>query len=140
MSAANQLTLLGNVGGANTIRTHQNNDGEVDVISFSLAVTEFRYNRDTKQNEKMTDWHTAKALGFNAKRIARFVEQGQKLLLKGRLYKETYEKDGETRIAFGIEVEDFELISGGSRSGSDAPAGESQTSDPDSDEEDEFPF
>jgi len=134
MSADNTLVLLGNVGSEETIRSFQNDEGKTTVVSFSLAVTEYRYNSETKQNEKMTDWHNAKAYGYVAGRIEQFVQKGQRLLLTGRLYKETYKKDGEDRQAYGIEIEDFTLVSGGSDR-KDKPV-----SPPADYEENEFPF
>ena len=136
MSANNNLTLFGNVGGEQSIRTLENDEGKVSVLSFSLAVNEWRYNPETKQNEAMTDWHTIKAFGFVANRLARFVQPGQKLLLLGRLNKETYEKDGETRTTYNMQVEDFTLISGGRDNGSS-----DESSEPVAELEDgEFPF
>jgi len=138
MSAQNQLTLLGNVGGENTIRQSTNDEGKVTVISFSFAVNEWRYNKATNQKERMTDFHNAQAFGYVAGRLAQFVEQGQGLLLQGRLYKDQYtNSEGEQRTAYGIEVEDFALVGGGGR-GASQDAEESDASS--GLEEDEFPF
>ena len=135
MSAENRLSLLGNIGSADSIRVIDGEDGP-SVVSFSLAVTEYRYNPETKQNEKMTDWHKATAFGFMAKRIVRFVEQGQRILLHGRLAKEKYEYEGQDRWDYFCQIEDFAPLS--SRSEGDAvPASAVAEANID---EDEFPF
>lgn len=135
MSAENHLQFLCNVGSADAIRVIENDEGKPSIVSFSIAVTEYRYNKETKAKENLTDWHKATAFGFVAQRIARFVEQGQKFLLVGRLAKDEYEKDGEKRYDYFIQVEDFAPISsggGGSRSSE-------EVSSPVLDD-DEFPF
>lgn len=140
MSAENRLSLLGNIGASDSIRVIDGEDGSSpSVVSFSIAVTEYRYNPETKQNEKMTDWHKATAFGFMAKRIVRFVEQGQRILVHGRLAKEEYEKDGQKRYDYFCQIEDFAPLS--SRSDGDAvPAGQVAGANVQEMDEDEFPF
>jgi len=108
----NKVSMLGNVGSTDQIKVITGQDGKVSLVSFSLAVTEYRWNPATKQKEKMTDWWTVKAFGFVAPRVAQFIEQGTRLLVGGRMAQDAWEdNEGNKRRSYYVELQDFAPLS-----------------------------
>jgi single-strand DNA-binding protein len=90
----NRVQLIGNVGEDPMITTLEN--GKV-VAQFSLATNDnYKNSKGEKQSE--TDWHSIVAWGKVALIIDKYVGEGDKIAIEGKLKQRFYEtKEGEKR-------------------------------------------
>ena len=103
MKSINRVTLIGAVG----------QDPETRFTASGMAVASFSLATSTKQKDKeeVTMWHNCVAFGKLAEIVSQYVTKGSKLYLDGAIQYQTYEKDGETRYATKIVVNDLSMLS-----------------------------
>lgn len=96
------ITVVGNVATDPNLRVTTNG---VRVVSFRLASTERRYDKNLRGwRDADTIFYTVtcwRNMGDNA--LDSFVK-GQPVLVRGRLRNPTYEKDGQTRTSLEIDA------------------------------------
>jgi single-strand DNA-binding protein len=92
------------------------------IASFSLATS-------TKQKDKdeVTQWHNCVAFGKLAEIVQQYVVKGSKLYVEGTIQYQTYEKDGEKRMATKIVVNDVSMLSQANGSGNQSSSQGRQT-------------
>lgn len=119
----NLVFLLGRVGKIPADALRYTQSGKA-VVSFSLVT-----NEGFGDNQTST-WHDVVAWEKTAENVGKYVEQGQQLLVEGRLTKRSWEaQDGSKRykteiVAYRVTFLAKAKNSGGSRSSNDDDTGE----------------
>ena len=143
----NKVILMGRLTRDPDVRYSQG-DNSMAIARFSLAVDR-RFKRD---GEASADFISCVAFGKQAEFAERYLHQGTKLVVEGRIQTGSYtNKDGQKVYTTDIVVENCEFAEskanaegnsfGGSRPEPTAAAGEGFLNIPQSvDEEDELPF
>ena len=96
----NQVILHGNTG--NEPKSSYTTTGKL-VVKFSLAV-----NRN--YGEKDADWFQVECWGKLAEVMQKHGFKGQKLLVRGSIRTEKYDKDGETQYYTKIVASEIDII------------------------------
>lgn len=121
----NKVILMGNLTRDVEVRTTPSGQS---VANFSLAVSR-SWKDQSGQTQEQTSFINCVAWGKPGEIIAQYVKKGDPLLVSGRLDQRSYDdKDGNKRQAVEVNVEDFNFIGGGSRSGGDNDFGASAPS------------
>ena len=107
----NRVFLIGNLGADAEVKALPSGEA---VCNFRLATSEKFKNRAGEQEER-TEWHTCTLFGKRAEALGKYLTKGKKILVEGSIRYRTYEKDGQTRHATDIRVDNVELL------GSNAP-------------------
>lgn len=118
-----QLTLLGNVGRKNDLRTGTSKAGkEYSVIDFTVASNSKRGGQDVTTWVKVTAW------GRLAEVVDDYVEQGHKILVTGRLEPpESWTgNDGQPAATNKVTADNVELIGKVQRGGDRDDGGQQQ--------------
>lgn len=96
------VTVVGNVAQEPKMRV---TSGGARVVSFRLASTERRYNRDIKAwRDGDTTFYTVSCWRAMAENVFGSVQTGQPVLVHGRLRNRSYEKEGQRRTVLEIEA------------------------------------
>lgn len=96
------VTVVGNVAQDPKMRVTA---GGARVVSFRLASTERRYNRDIKAwRDGDTTFYTVSCWRAMAENVFGSVQTGQPVLVHGRLRNRSYEKEGQRRTVLEIEA------------------------------------
>ena len=107
----NSITIMGNLGHD---PSHKTLDSGMTIVEMSVATTHKK-----KQGEEWVDettWHRVKAFGNRADAIKKFFSKGDKILVVGRQENRKYEdKDGNTRWASEVILQDFHFVGGSKR-------------------------
>lgn len=97
----NTFTVAGNVG----------RDPELRITASGMQVAKFSVADTTgKDDTKRTTWHDIVVFGDQAEHVAESVGKGQRVIVWGRVQKDTYEnKDGEKRTKVEIIADEVAL-------------------------------
>lgn len=99
----NKVILMGNLTREPNIRYAQ--DG-MAIAGFSIAVNR----RFAKEKEKDADFFSCTAFGKTAEFVEKYLHQGSKILLTGRLQNDNYtNREGEKVFAVKVMVEELEF-------------------------------
>lgn len=101
----NRVQLIGNVGLIETKRTDKN-----IFTKISLATT-YGYKTTTGEFKEETSWHSIAVYGKVAETCEKYVNQGSKLFIEGRLRNSKYIKDGVERYSTDIVCENIIFLS-----------------------------
>lgn len=108
---------------------------DIFVTDFSIAVNR-RFNKET------TDFINCQAWRQTAEFISKYFEKGQEILVVGELHIDKWDKDGETRYAARVSVDEVEFC--GSKADNKAQTNDAEMEIPDgfevSDDSDDLPF
>jgi single-strand DNA-binding protein len=111
-----QVTILGNTGRDVELRyTPQG----LPVANFSVASNTVR---NTPQGvQKKTDWYNVTAFGKQAETLAKHLQKGASILVRGKLSLSAWEtRSGEPRVNADVALQDFEFAGGGRNTGNSA--------------------
>lgn len=108
MKCLNRVTLIGAVGQDPEVRYSAQG---MAIASFSFATSEKR-----KDKDQVTQWHNCVAFGKLAEIVQQYVTKGSRMYLDGAISYQAYDKEGETRYATKIIVNDVLLLSNPSES------------------------
>ena len=99
------ITILGNTGRDVELRyTPQG----TPVANFSIASNTVRNTRDGQQ--KKTDWFNVSAFGKQAETLAKYLNKGSQILVRGKLtFNPWLSRDGEARVSADVVLQDFEF-------------------------------
>ena len=111
-----QVTILGNTGRDVELRyTPQG----LPVANFSVASNTSR--NTPKGQEKKTDWYNVTAFGKQAETLAKYLQKGSQILVRGKLSLSAWEtRSGEPRVNADVALQDFEFAGGARPAGSAA--------------------
>lgn len=105
----NRVVLVGHVGNDPEIRQFETSS----VASFSLATSKKGYTtKDGKVIEDQTEWHNISVWGGLSGVVEKYVKKGDLLYLEGEIRTRKYEKDGQTRYATNIHVNELKMLGG----------------------------
>jgi len=110
----NSITIAGQLGKDAELRYLSNGD---PVASFSVADNQ---GKDNQGKDKPTIWWRCSLFGKRAQSLAEYLVKGQSVTVSGTVTEREYEKDGDTRKAVEVRVNDVAL-QGGKREAAPAP-------------------
>lgn len=117
MSDINNCTFTGRLGADPELR-YTGSEGRA-VASFSIAVGESW--KDSKgEKQERTTWVRCVAWAKLAEVCGEYLKKGQQVAVRGKLQIRQYEKDGDTRYAAEVVIDQMTMI-GGKREEGDAP-------------------
>ena len=118
----NRVTLVGNIGLIDENSYKETANGS-QYFKTSVAVTEKRYNKETKESTKETTWIPIICWGSTASFCNQYVTKGCTVFVEGRLNFYEYEtKDGETKKGANVNVANLNVIKyTNKKNGSDNP-------------------
>lgn len=104
MAGDTQITVIGNLV----------DDPELRFTASGAAVTNFRIASTPRSYDKQTDsWKDGETLWMScsvwrqaAENVAESLQRGMRVIVTGRLKSRSYDKDGEKRTVFEIDVEE----------------------------------
>ena len=98
----NMCVMSGFLGKDPEMRYSQNGNG---VATLSLAVRrEFKKDKDPE-----TDWFKCTAFGKKAEFCEKYLTKGSRVIIRGKVQNDDYEKDGVKRYGTQIIIEDIEF-------------------------------
>ena len=101
----NKIILLGRLTRDPEVRYTQG-DNSMAIAKFSLAVNR----RFKKENEPEADFSNCTAFGKQAEFVEKYLKQGTKILLSGRIQNDNYtNKEGQKVYSIQIMVEEIEF-------------------------------
>lgn len=83
-------------------------ESKTAVCSVNLAFNRSFQDKD-KQWQKEPCFIRAQVWGARAERMAELVKKGQPMYVCGHLKQESWEKDGQKRVSYSINLRDFQL-------------------------------
>ena len=96
--SVNKVILVGNLGRDAELRA---TPGGLEVISFSVATTERKRDRETNQWTDQVEWHRVKMFRDTQKSrstVHEYLKKGQKVYVEGRLQTRSWDdKDGQKK-------------------------------------------
>ena len=96
----NMCVMSGFLGKDPEMRYSQNGNG---VATLSLAVRrEFKKDKDPE-----TDWFKCTAFGKKAEFCEKYLTKGSRVIIRGKVQNDDYEKDGVKRYGTQIIIEDI---------------------------------
>lgn len=102
----NKVIINGRTGRKPEIR---NTQGGTMVANFSVAVSESYKDKQTGEWKENTDWINCSAFGKTAEYIDKYIGQGDRVSIVGRLKQHNWtDKDGNNRSALDVNVEQIE--------------------------------
>ena len=117
----NDITLLGNLGAAPELRYTQAGQA---VLNMRLAVSESYLDKDKVERER-TEWFSVVVWGKRGEGLAKILDKGDRILIKGSLRNSEYEKEGQKHHKTEVHARDVFLCGGAKRDGADtAPRGD----------------
>ena len=121
--SVNKVILVGNLGRDAELRA---TPGGLEVISFSVATTERKRDKETNQWTDQVEWHRVKMFRDTNKSrstVHEYLKKGQKVYVEGRLQTRSWDdKDGQKKYSTDIICEDLVFAGGGDRPASRLPS------------------
>lgn len=102
------ISILGNTGRDVELRyTPQGNA----VANFSIASNTVRNTAQGKQ--KKTDWYNVSAFGRQAETLAKYLNKGSQILVRGKLtFNPWLDRENKPRVSADVILQDFEFAGG----------------------------
>lgn len=99
------ITILGNTGRDVELRYTPNG---TPVANFSVASNT---DRNTPEGQKKkTDWYNVSAFGKQAETLAKYLNKGSQILVRGKLSLSAWQtREGEPRVNADLVLQDFEF-------------------------------
>jgi single-strand DNA-binding protein len=105
----NKVILIGSVG---KDPEQKNLPSGGMVVNFSLATSESWKDKQTGEQQELTEWHRCVCFGKLAEIIAQYVKKGSKLYIEGSLRTRSWEQEGVKRYATEIVVSEMQMLDG----------------------------
>lgn len=110
---------------------------ELKQTTNGIAVTDFSVAVNRRFNREITDFIPCQAWRQTAEFVNKYFDKGQEILVTGELHIEKYEKDGETRYATRVSVDEVEFCGSKAEKQNDIDGGFTEIENT---ENDELPF
>ena len=105
----NRVILMGRLTRDPDVRYSQSGDGSMAVARYTLAVDR-RRSRNSDSNEQTADFISCVAFGRQGEFAEKYLHQGTKLVIQGRIQTGSYtNKDGQRVYTTDVVVEDQEF-------------------------------
>lgn len=85
--------------------------GDTQVLSFGVAVNDRRRNAQTGEWEDYPNFVDCTMFGNRAEAVGRFLANGMKVAIEGKLRYSSWERDGERRSKLEVIVDEIEFMS-----------------------------
>ncbi len=118
----NQCNFIGRLGRDPEARTFPSGD---QVVNASLAVGSKWRDKNPGENKESTEWVRLTFHGKLAEIAAQYLRKGSQIFVSGQQRTREWEKDGITRYATEIRVENMQML-GGKPSGNDEGYGQQE--------------
>jgi single-strand DNA-binding protein len=139
--SVNKVILVGNLGRDAELRA---TPGGLEVISFSVATTERKRDRETNQWTDQVEWHRVKMFRDTNKSrstVHEYLKKGQKVYVEGRLQTRSWDdKDGGKRYATDVVANNVGLMGSGKRDASGPRGGREESVPGGASSNDDIPF
>ena len=100
-----QVTILGNTG--RDVELRYTPQGTA-VANFSVASNSVR--NPPQGQKKQTDWYNITAWGKQAETLAKYLQKGSQILVRGKLDLSAWEtREGQPRVNADVTLQDFEF-------------------------------
>lgn len=105
----NEITIMGNLGKDPELRYFANGTASLRI---SIATQEQWTDKDTGEVKDGTQWHTASLVGKQAEIVAKYMNKGDKIWVRGPLQTRIYEdeRSGMNRLSVFVKVQDMKMI------------------------------
>ena len=114
----NKVILMGRLTREPDVRYSQNADGSTAVARYTLAVDR-RVSRQNSDGQQTADFIGCVAFGKSAEFVEKYLHQGTKVVVTGRIQTGSYtNKDGQRVYTTDVVVEEQEFAESKSSSGS----------------------
>ncbi len=107
-NGVNKVILVGHLGADPEVR-HINSG--TAVCNLSIATSESWKDKQGNKQER-TEWHRCVVWGKLAEICGQYLRKGGQVYVEGKLEKQKWEKDGETRYTTQVRVEDMCMLGG----------------------------
>ena len=105
----NKHLIAGNVGNDPEIKRLESG---MTIAKMSIAVNEYRKNKETGEGEKATAWFSVVAFGKLAELCEAYVKKGKKILVIGKVsIREYFAEDGSKRYFTETIADEIEFLS-----------------------------
>ena len=103
----NEVNLIGNVGQQPETRS-TNNGGT--IMKLSLATSEKWKDKNSGEKKEKTEWHRVSIFGKTAENLSPYINQGDKLFVRGKVVTSKYQdkNSGEDRYSTEVVVDGFD--------------------------------
>lgn len=119
----NNVVLMGRLTRDPMQRMSNTVNGEMEIASFTLAVDRRRRSADSGSNEQTADFIRCTAFGKQAEFVNKYLHQGTKVCLSGRIQTGSYvNKEGQTVYTTDVIVENIEFAESKAASAGNASA------------------
>lgn len=118
----NQCNFIGRMGKDPESRAMPNGNM---VVNFTMAVGDDYKDKNTGQKVEQTEWVRCVVFGNLGEVVTKYCKKGSKVFVNGKMKTRQWEKDGETKYATEIVVNDLQMLDGkpeGSAPANNAPA------------------
>jgi single-strand DNA-binding protein len=105
----NEITLTGRISSDITLKTTKKGDNETNHAIFNFAVPDRNAKKDDEGNYPC-DFFRCVAFGALSELLNNYTTKGSKLLIKGKLKNNNYEKDGQKVYSNEIVVSEVEFL------------------------------
>ena len=95
--------IIGYLGGDAELKVINGRNGNTSVLNFSVAA-------NGSKKEEDAEWVRCAMFGKRAESIADYMKKGKQVFARGEWKLRRYEKDGETKTAFDLTVDELELV------------------------------
>ena len=92
-----------------TLKGRLTSKPELKQTTTGIAVSDFTVAVNRRFNKEQTDFINCQAWRTTAEFITKYFDKGQEILVVGELHIEKWEKDGETRTASRVVVDEVEF-------------------------------
>jgi len=105
----NEITVMGNLGKDPELRYFANGTASLRI---SIATQDQWTDKDTGEVKEGTQWHTASLVGKQAEIVAKYMNKGDKIWVRGPLQTKIYEaeRSGMNRLSVFVKVHDMKMI------------------------------
>lgn len=98
--SVNKVILIGNLGKDPEVRRM---DESTVVANFSIATSEYYFDKNTNERREITDWHSIVCWRSLAEFVEKYIKKGMKVYIEGRLKTRTWQ-DKENNTRYTTEV------------------------------------
>jgi len=105
----NEITIMGNLGKDPELRYFGNGTASLRIF---IATQEQWTDKGTGEVKEGTQWHTASLVGKQAEIVAKYMNKGDKIWVRGALQTRIYEdyRSGMNRLSVFVKVQDMKMI------------------------------
>lgn len=104
----NKVILIGRLGNDPEIRHSQNGNA---MANFTMATTESWKDKQTGQQNEVTEWHRCSAFGKLAEIIGEYVKKGSQIYIEGKLKTRKWQdQSGQDRYTTEIFVDQMQML------------------------------